>query len=113
MSASAIRYSLSPNVRQISDYTDQQVLPPVEAVEFRPGNGRGRPPKGREAERFERLEEVIKFLAQGAHRCYKQIWVKFVGDCHWFLAVVEQVFEKTMLVIPETGIVCVAAGEPC
>jgi len=98
--------ALAPSVRQLSDYTDGQVLPPIEKVEFRPGKGRGRPPKGREAKVFTSIAEVAKFLYEGGYKAYNSIVVKFQNDCHIFMAKVEMVFEKIMLVIPETGILC-------
>jgi hypothetical protein len=96
---------LQPSAIQLSDYTEGQVLPPISVVEFRPGNGRGRPPKGHEAIVATTIEQVQEVLRGKTWARYRQIVVRFQGDCHHYSARVESVFGRPMLVIEDLGIV--------
>jgi hypothetical protein len=96
---------LAPTAIQLADYTDKQVLPPVEVVEFRPGNGRGRPPKGKEAIVAHTMAAVRTVLKSGAWTKYRTIKIRFQDDPHVYMGTVEKAFNKTLLVIQDLGIV--------
>lgn len=105
--------SLPPNVRQLSEYTEGRCLPPVVSVEFRKRRaGRGRPRKGTENREFNDLEQVKAFLLRGAGLAYDYVVVRFVNEARAYVAQIERVLEKIMLVIEDIGIVCVANPEP-
>jgi hypothetical protein len=97
-----------PTAPQLSRYTSGAVLPPIEVIEFRPGGGRGRPKAGHEKIVTSSIEDVRRILGTGKWKHYHKIVVRFVDDCHNYEAVVERIFEKTMLVIDGIGIVASA-----
>ena len=97
--------NLVPLAQQLVDYTYCQVVPPVAKVVFKPGGGRGRPLKGREALVFEEMEHVQQAMIDQTYKAYKRILVYFKGDSRYYEAHIETCYEKRMLVIEGVGIV--------
>jgi hypothetical protein len=93
-----------PTVAQLHRYTGGGVCPRITEVQFRPGGGRGRPPKGREAIVATDIEQVQRVLREGTWHRYRRIVVRFAGDCHEFAAQVERVNERLMLTVLGVGV---------
>jgi hypothetical protein len=103
MSRDVIRCA-APTASQLAQYSDGASLPPIDRVEFIPGNRRPRVIA-------KTIPEVVEVLHEAGIRRFERVVVRFQGERWNYEAQIEKCFEKTMLVIEGTGIVASVTEE--